>query len=256
MRSAESEEKTRTLLRRKALVSISAAILTAIISGMVLYNILFVGGMVEEKGLIGIFLAAMFSHLTVIGRDLFTPAFIALMKHYHPALLGISAGVGGAIGEVTAYYWGLGIREALQENSKENTISKWIDKYGLLVVLLVAASPLPDAPVALLAGSARFSLKKFLLVEAFGKSLYYSIGASIGGYIFKILSTSMDEWMLSLIVISASIIICIVASWGRSREKVIRIFKRILPAHQLQARQKGNKGFFHLPIPISFEKEC
>jgi len=216
------------LPRYKALISVSAAILTAIISAMILYKILFAGDMIEENGLIGIFLASMFSHLTVIGRDLFTPAFIALIKHHHPALLGISAGIGGAIGEVTAYYWGLGIREAFQEKNEGNIISKWIEKYGLLMVLLVAASPLPDTPITLLAGSARFSLRKFLLVEAAGKSLYYSIGASIGGYIFQVLSTSVDEWIISLTVISASILLCIIASWSKSREKVIKIFRRIL----------------------------
>ena len=214
--------------RRKALISVSAAILTAVISGLILYNILFVGDMVEENGLIGIFLAAMLSHLTVVGRDLFTPAFIALMKYHHPALLGISAGIGGAIGEVTAYCWGLGIREAFQGNNEGNTIAKWVEKYGLLMVLLVAASPLPDAPITLLAGSARFSLKKFLLVEAAGKSLYYSVGASIGGYIFQVLSASVDEWILSLAVVSASIILCVVVSWGKSRERIIQIFSRIL----------------------------
>ncbi len=216
------------LPRRKALISISAAFLTAAISGLILYKILFAGDMLEENGLIGIFLASMFSHLTVIGRDLFTPAFIALMKHHNPVLLGTSAGIGGAIGEVTAYYWGLGIREAFQKENGGDMISKWIEKYGLLIVLLVAASPLPDTPITLLAGSARFSLKKFLLIEAAGKSLYYSVGASIGGYIFQVLSASVDEWILSLTVISASFALCVVISWSKSREKIIRIFGRIL----------------------------
>jgi len=225
----EIERETGIFLRHKAFLNVSAAILTAIISGMILYQILFVGDMLEEEGLLGIFLVSMFSHLTVVGRDLFTPAFIALIRYYHPALLGLSAGVGGAIGEVTAYYWGLGIREAFQQQKgeKESTINKWIEKYGLLVILIVAASPLPDTPIALLAGSARFSLKKFLLIEAVGKSTYYSVGASIGGYIFQYLMGTADEWILSLIVVSASILICVLASWSKSREKIIQIFRKL-----------------------------
>jgi len=224
----ELERKSGILLRHKALLNVSAAILTAVISGVILYQILFVGDMLKEEGLLGIFLVSMFSHLTVVGRDLFTPAFIALIKYYHPALLGLSAGIGGAIGEVTAYYWGLGIREAFQKNKEESRINKWVEKYGLLVILIVAASPLPDTPIALLAGSARFSLKKFLLVEAVGKSTYYSVGASIGGYVFQYLMGTVDEWVLSLSVVSASILICVLASWSRSREKIIRIFRKIL----------------------------
>jgi len=212
-------------LNRKALLNISAAILTAAISGAILYQILFVGRTLEEEGLLGIFLASMFSHLTVVGRDLFTPAFITLIKNYHPALLGLSAGVGGAIGEVAAYYWGLSIREALQGSDEKNIIYRWIEKYGLLIVLLVAASPLPDVPIALLAGSARFSLKKFLLVEAIGKSIYYSIGASVGGYVFQSLTGIIDEWLLSLLVVLSSIIICVTISWGKTRDKIIGVFE-------------------------------
>jgi len=212
-------------LNRKALLNVSAAILTAAISGAILYQILFVGRMLEEEGLLGIFLVSMFSHLTVVGRDLFTPAFIALIRNYHPALLGLSAGIGGAIGEVTAYYWGLGIREAFRGSGEKNVIYRWIEKYGLLVILLVAASPLPDVPIALLAGSARFSLKKFLLVEAVGKSAYYSVGASVGGIIFQSLTGAIDEWLLSLIVVLSSIIICVTISWGKTRDKIIGVFE-------------------------------
>ena len=221
------QDKTRNpSLKRKAILSVSAAILTAVISGVILYQILFLGRIIEEEGLAGIFLVSMLSHLTIIGRDMLTPAFIALIKYYHPVLLGLSAGIGGAIGEVTAYYWGLGIREVFQGRNEESAIQKWIKKYGLFVILLVAASPLPDVPIALLVGSARFSLKKFLLVEAVGKSAYYSLGAFIGGYIFLCLGSIMDEWMLSLIVIGASIIICVIISWGKTRDILIRYFER------------------------------
>ena len=196
--------------------------------------------MLEEEGLLGIFLVSLFSHLTVVGRDLFTPAFVALIDRYHPALLGFSAGLGGAIGEVTAYYWGLGIREAFRDSSEKSTMYKWVEKYGLLMILVVAASPLPDVPIALLAGSARFSLKKFLLVEAVGKSAYYSVGASVGGYIFQLLIGTVDRWMLSLIVVLASILLCVTISWSKSREKIIQIFRK-LPRDVLGKTFEGTK---------------
>jgi membrane protein YqaA with SNARE-associated domain len=214
-------------LKRRALLNVSAAILTAAISGAILYQILFIGNLLEEAGLLGIFMVSLFSHLTVIGRDLFTPAFIALMKYYNPMLLGLSAGLGGALGEVTAYYWGLGIREAFQDSGGESVVYRWIEKYGLLVILIVAASPLPDVPIVLLVGSARISLKKFLLIEAVGKSTYYSVGASIGGYIFQQMAGSVEERLLSLVVVSASVIICVMISWGKTRRRIIRVFENL-----------------------------
>lgn len=117
---------------------------------------------------------------------------------------------------------------------------KWVEKYGLLMILVVAASPLPDVPIALLAGSARFSLKKFLLVEAVGKSAYYSVGASVGGYIFQLLIGTVDRWMLSLIVVLASILLCVTISWSKSREKIIQIFRK-LPRDVLGKTFEGTK---------------
>ena len=215
-------------MEKKALVNVSAAVLTAVISALILYQTLFVDPLLKETGLIGIFLASMFSHLTVIGRDMFAPAFVNLIKHYPPLLLGLSAGLGGAIGEVTTYYWGLGIQEAFSENERNSAVSKWIEKYGLLAILVVAASPLPDTPVALLAGSARFPLGRFLLVEAVGKTVFYSFGAAVGGAIFQTLNNSVDEWIFSILVVAASIILCVIASWGKSREKIIGLLRRVL----------------------------
>jgi len=215
-------------MERKAFVNISAAFVTALISAGILYETVFVGGFLKEAGLIGIFLASMFSHLTIIGRDMFVPAFLQLINDYPPLLLGFSAGLGGAIGEVTTYYWGLGIRKALEEEDNNSVLSKWIEKYGLIAILLVAASPLPDTPIVLLAGSARLQLKRFLIVEAVGKTLFYSLGALLGGAIFAHLSSFVDELVLSTVILISSIAFCVVASWSKSRKKVLQLLRRVL----------------------------
>jgi len=215
-------------MRKKAIVNITAVILTAVISAIVLYQTFFAGNLLQEVGLLGIFLASMFSHLTIIGRDLFVPAFINLMKYYNPVVLGFSAGLGAAIGEVTTYYWGIGIQEAFKDDSQSRAVSKWIEKYGLAAILLVASSPLPDTPIVLLAGSVRFPFKKFFIVEVIGKTTYYSLGAIIGGAIFQGLSNFMEEWILSAVVLAGSIVLCVMASWSKSREWIIRILRKLL----------------------------
>jgi membrane protein YqaA with SNARE-associated domain len=215
-------------MRRKAVVNIVAVIVTAIISAVILYETLVAGSLLQETGLLGIFLASMFSHLTVIGRDMFVPAFLNLMSYYNPFLLGFSAGLGAAIGEVSTYYWGLGIQEAFKEDKQSSLVTKWIEKYGFLAILLVAASPLPDTPIVLLAGTARFPFKKFLAIQIIGKIAYYSLGAFVGGAIFQGLSNYMEEWILSASVLVASIILCVLASWSKSREWIIYVLRRIL----------------------------
>jgi membrane protein YqaA with SNARE-associated domain len=150
------------------------------------------------------------------------------MSYYNPFLLGFSAGLGAAIGEVSTYYWGLGIQEAFKEDKQSSLVTKWIEKYGFLAILLVAASPLPDTPIVLLAGTARFPFKKFLAIQIIGKIAYYSLGAFVGGAIFQGLSNYMEEWILSASVLVASIILCVLASWSKSREWIIYVLRRIL----------------------------
>jgi len=215
-------------MRKKAFVNIAAVIVTAIISALILYETLFTGSLLQEAGLLGIFLASLFSHLTVIGRDMFVPAFINLMKYYNPVVLGFSAGLGAALGEVSTYYWGRGIQEAFQENSQSSVVTKWIEKYGFLAILLVASSPLPDTPIVLLAGTVRFPFKKFLIIQIIGKTAYYSLGAVVGGAIFQGLSNYIEEWILSAVVLAGSIVLCVLASWSKSREWIIHLLRKIL----------------------------
>jgi membrane protein YqaA with SNARE-associated domain len=212
-------------LDNKAIANIVGALITSVISALILYELLVVGNLIQEMGIIGIFLGSLFSHLTVIGRGFFLPAFLPLSLLYNPLVLGLSAGIGGAIGEITTYWWGLGIGKVLKE---KETVSKNVEKYGLLSIFLVALSPLPDTPIILLAGSERFSLLKVLIIEAFGKTILYSIGALAGGIFFSQLSNVFEEFILSIITVVGSVVFCIIFSWNRSRLKIFNFFKRIL----------------------------
>jgi len=215
-------------METKALVNITAAVITAIISALMLFQTLFVGSLLEEAGLVGIFLASMFSHLTVIGRDMFVPAFIQLTEDYPPLLLGFSAGTGAAIGEVTTYYWGSGIKDAFKGDEKDDALSRWVEKYGLIALLLIAASPLPDTPIVILAGSTRFPFRKFLLIEAVGKTVWYTSGAAVGELLLIHLSSFIEEILLSTIIVIASVALCVIVSWSKSREKALSLLKRLL----------------------------
>jgi len=211
----------------KALIILFGVIIVASLSLLILYGNLLNIGSLTNYGLIGVFLAALFSHLTVIARGLFIPVFLALTELYNPLILGLAAGLGGAIGELTAYYWGLGIKEALT-SSKLSNIPKWVENYGLIVILFFAASPLPDTPIILLAGSLSFPLWKMLLVQIIGKTTLYSFGAIVGGLIFMELSSVVEEIIVSTIILVASIILCIAVSWSKSREKLFELSIKIM----------------------------
>ena len=214
-------------MNKKALVNVIAALVAAVISGIILYETVIANNILGEIGLFGIFLSSLFSHLTVIGRGIFGPTFLLLARSYHPLVLGSFAAWGGAIGEVTTYYLGSVIREAVEEG-KENGLKKWVNRYGLIAILFLAATPLPDTPLILLAGSSRFPILKILLIEGIGKTLFYSFGAFFGVFFFRSLSDIVGSLITSTIIVVASIAFCIIVSWEKSRKKIFEIGKKIV----------------------------
>jgi len=188
------------------------------------------GRSLGQLGLVGVFSASLLSHLTVVARDMFVPMYLHLTSVYHPIVLGASAGVGAALGEVTTYLLGWGIAETIERERghADDRLAGWIRRYGLWAVLLVAATPLPDTPLVLLAGSNRLPLGRLLLVECVGKTTLYSLGAVVGGFIFTGLTGAVGGLAASLLVLAASILFCVLITWKKGRGFVFGRFDRLL----------------------------
>ncbi len=180
------------------------------------------GGSLGQLGLGGVFIASMLSHLTIVARDMFVPLFLPLTSTYYPIVLGAAAGVGGAIGEVTTYALGWGVSESMDERGSgvEDRVANWIGRYGLWAVLLVAMTPLPDTPIVILAGSRRLPFKRLFIAEVAGKTVLYSLGAVVGGFIFTGLENFFGGLLASVLVVAASIVFCVLVTWRPSRDLI------------------------------------
>lgn len=107
------------------------------------------------------------------------------------------------------------------KDERGDALPKWVEKYGIITLLVVAASPLPDTLIILLAGTARSSLKKLLLILAVGKTALYSLGAVAGGFILGELSSPVQELVLSTLIIAVLIVfMCVIVSWSKTRDKI------------------------------------
>ena len=60
-------------MKRRAIYSILGVIVVAIISGTLLWRLMVQGDSLGQMGLLGVLIAAMLSHLTVVARDMFIP---------------------------------------------------------------------------------------------------------------------------------------------------------------------------------------
>ncbi len=142
-------------------------------------------------GYLGLFLIELVSAASIIFP---APAFVinfllgAPEFGLNPWLVGIVAGVGSALGEITGYGVGRGSREFIQKKygNQLKQAKKWMEEHGdFLIIILFAATPLPHDIVGMLAGAVKYDLKKFMLATMIGKIIigivlawagYYSIG--------------------------------------------------------------------------------
>ena len=215
-------------MRSRAVVSIVAVAVVAVLSGVVLWRWTIDPETLGQFGLGGIFLASMLSHLTVVARDMFIPMFLPLASVYNPLVLGASAGIGAAIGEITTYVLGWGVAETIQENQgEEDRLARWIRRYGLWAVLLVAVTPLPDTPIILLAGSNKLPFGKLFVVECIGKTALYSVGAVVGGVVFTGLTGAVGGIAASALMVAGSLLFCILVTWKKSRDLIFGWFERL-----------------------------
>lgn len=215
-------------MRGRAVLSIASVVLVAAVSAYVLLGWMSNPDSILHYGLGSIFLVSMISHLTVVARDMFIPMYLPLATVYNPLALGVAAGIGAAIGEVTTYVLGWGVAETIEEQEGENSrLSRWIRKYGLWAVLLVAVTPLPDTPIVLLAGSNKLPFGRLFIVEAVGKTALYSIGAIVGGFVFTGLTGAFGGVGASALMVAGSLVFCVLVTWKKSRDVLFGWFERL-----------------------------
>ncbi len=217
-------------MKKQAVISVLGVVTVALLSGGLLYKLMVQGDSLGRLGLIGVFIASMLSHLTVVARDMFIPLFLPLASVYHPVVLGTFAGTGAAIGEVTTYFLGWGVAESIEPPSEaEDRIARWINKYGLWAVLLVAITPLPDTPIIILAGSRKLPFGKLAIVEIIGKSALYSVGAMMGGLVYGGLEDTVGTMLASSLMVIGSLIFSIAVTWKPSRDLIFGWLERLVP---------------------------
>jgi membrane protein YqaA with SNARE-associated domain len=138
----------------------------------------------RRYGYIGAFVISALSSATI-----FLPApgwaVIVMMGRYlNPYLLGLVAGIGSALGELTGYMAGEGARDLLNSKIKETKdIQALVKEYGLLAIFVLAFIPNPLFDVAGIAsGALRIPWWQFLIACAAGRVLRYILLALVGSF--------------------------------------------------------------------------
>lgn len=135
-------------------------------------------------GYLGIFLISLVGSATVFFP---VPAFFVVFASgaiLNPWLVGISAGLGSALGELTGYGVGFVGKKAIEKKHEKwlKRANEWAGKYKMFTVIVIfAATPLPDDVLGILCGVIKYDVKRFFLASLTGK-LIMNISLALGGY--------------------------------------------------------------------------
>jgi membrane protein DedA with SNARE-associated domain len=112
-------------------------------------------------------------------------AFFAVgLAGLNPIAVGLAAGFGEAIGELSGYTAGYGSQIAVQKWKRYKQIENWMKRYGGPTIFLVSAIPNFFIKLATIAaGSLRYPLWRFFIFCLAGK-IVKSLGFAYAGYWF------------------------------------------------------------------------
>jgi membrane protein YqaA with SNARE-associated domain len=140
----------------------------------------------ESLGYLGAFLIALVTGATIV---LPVPGIVlifglAAVPEYNPLLIGLAAGAGSALGEITGYMAGFGGQLVFENSSTYLRLKEWMIRRGAIVIFVLSFVPNPFFDIAgAVAGVLRYPLWKFLLSCFLGKTLRYILVAYFGWFV-------------------------------------------------------------------------
>ena len=131
----------------------------------------------------GIFLIALLANATILLPAPGVAVIYAMGAIFHPLGVGIAAGTGGAIGELTGYLAGFSGQAVIERTDIYERTKPWVEKYGGLAIVVLSAIPNPFFDVAgIAAGIAKMPLKTFLFSVWVGQLIKMTAFAYAGRY--------------------------------------------------------------------------
>jgi membrane protein DedA with SNARE-associated domain len=137
----------------------------------------------------GIFLIALLANATVLLPAPGVAVIYAMGAIFHPLGVGLAAGTGGALGELSGYLAGFSGQVVIERTDIYNRVQPWVRKYGGWAILALSAIPNPFFDVAgIAAGIARMPLRTFLVFTWIGQLIKMTLFALAGHYSVPLLT--------------------------------------------------------------------
>ena len=137
----------------------------------------------EQYGYPGIFLIALLANATILLPAPGVAIVYAMGAVFHPLGVGLAAGTGGALGELSGYLAGFSGQAIIERTDIYDRIKPWVEKYGGWAILVLSAVPNPFFDAAgIAAGIAKMPLRTFLFFVWVGQLIKMTLFAYAGKY--------------------------------------------------------------------------
>jgi len=132
-------------------------------------------------GYLGVFVISVLGNATVLFPVPSLAVTFAGGGVLNPLWVGLVAGVGEPIGELTGYMAGYGGSAIVEDGPHFQRVRSWMERHGFLTLLVLSAIPNPLFDLAgVVAGIIRFPLHLFLLACWLGKTSKALVVAYLG----------------------------------------------------------------------------
>ena len=180
------------------------------------------GGLVQSYGYAGAFLISVFGNLTIFFPVPFTITIYAFGATLNPLLLGIVSGLGSTIGEFSAYLVGRGGRKLIEDRygRRLESAKMLVQRYGMLVIFIFAALPLPDDLILIPLGMLKYDLRKALAAAFLGKVVMCTTVAYAGRLSFTLVRDLFESGgalggIVSVVLLALLLVAMIKIDWTR-----------------------------------------
>ena len=154
------------------------------IGGLLTQFVAWSNTVVASLGYFGIFLVSLVGSASIM---LPVPVFALIFAAgavLNPWVVGLSAGLGSALGELTGYALGKGGEKLIKNKYKklfEKGEKMFEHNQAFAAIVIFAATPLPDDIIGVLCGMFHYDLKKFVIASFIGKTIM-NLALAWGGF--------------------------------------------------------------------------
>jgi len=139
-------------------------------------------------GYLGVFVISVLGNATVLFPVPSLAVTFAGGGVLNPLFVGLVAGVGEPLGELTGYLAGYGGSAVVEEGPRFQRVRSWMEHHGFLTLLVLSAIPNPLFDVAgVTAGVLHFPLAQFLLACWLGKTAKALAVAYLGSQFLELI---------------------------------------------------------------------